>query len=845
MRGILIGFVLLFILLLILPPVSALPVFSGAEGFGTETPAGRGGTVYKVTNLNPYGTGSLRECINAQGPRVCVFEVSGTIDITGHWQKGLPIKNPYITIAGQTAPSPGITVKGTILSITTHDVLVQHLRFRSGDAPYPDGPKPEYRDAIEIANSSVPPYNVVIDHCSLSWGIDETFSAWCPSYNNTIQWSIISEGLHYSLHPKGAHSMGLLVGPGPIEGPIKGMSIHHNLLAHNADRNPLISDDTETEIINNVIYDWMWGAGTNLGNCGYPSEQSTLSNVIGNYYEYGPSTQSSLYKGIRVHDCWSDAKVYVQGNIGPGRPNDTGDEWAIVHNNAGEQVKSATPALQPSGITTHSAMEAYNLVLANSGARPADRDPVDMRVVNDVRDGTGHVIDCVGPDPIYFPTGFSMGGTSNTIILAEDTPDYFGVAPYDDFCNGRQIEITSGTGSGQIRNITDYVSGNLTVTVDPDWNVVPDNTSYYRIIIDCTKNAGGWPVLAENYRELTLPNNPNGDDDIDGYTNLEEWLHNFSVQVEALPQDFCGDGTPYGRCSSNQPKYCDNGNLVDDCNSCDCPSGYDCQVDGSCQSVDVNPTALYHFDEGNGTTTADSSGYGSDGTIYGATWTNDSVSGYALEFDGVNDYVEIGTNNWNANQGSIELWAKIDSFGADHQYLFGHTTTPAFANRIQLYTNDTDGWLDLGLGDNHTRATNIEDLDLGTWYHIALTWDGTNYNVFVNGTSKANGSYTGLTTIASIADIGNDGNPSVRDEAFNGIIDEVRIYNRALSKEEILKHYNEVKADLNNDGDVDILDLGIIAGDFGKTSGFDPRADVVPNNEIDVFDVVFVASRFT
>jgi hypothetical protein len=221
---------------------------------------------------------------------------------------------------------------------------------------------------------------------------------------------------------------------------------------------------------------------------------------------------------------------------------------------------------------------------------------------------------------------------------------------------------------------------------------------------------------------------------------------------------------------------------------------------------------LFHLDEGFGTTAVDSSGNGNNGTIYGANFTTESKIGdYALEFDGDNDYVEIGTNALNMGEGTIELWAKADSFKANPQYFFGHTTIPAYANRIQLYTDDTGGWFDLGLGDSHTRATNIEDLNVGSWYHIVLTWDGTNYNVFVNGVSKANGTYSGLSTLAPIADIGNEGNPSYRDSySFNGTIDEVRIYNRPLTSEEVLEHYNEGvchRADSNCDSCIETEEL--------------------------------------
>src|SRR5690554_961641 len=166
----------------------AVPVIPGAAGFGMSTPAGRGGEIYKVTNLNDSGSGSLRACVEASGPRVCVFEVSGAIQL----QKDLRIQNPYITIAGQTAPSPGISLYGgTVRIYDTHDVLIQHIRIRVGDAN--GGSDPINRDALDLAGGSGV-NNVVLDHVSASWALDEMVSVW-KGRNVTIRNSIISEAL--------------------------------------------------------------------------------------------------------------------------------------------------------------------------------------------------------------------------------------------------------------------------------------------------------------------------------------------------------------------------------------------------------------------------------------------------------------------------------------------------------------------------------------------------------------------------------------------------------------------------------------------------------------------------
>ncbi|MBW8041263.1 MAG: hypothetical protein FVQ85_14840, partial [Planctomycetes bacterium] len=198
----------------------------------------------------------------------------------------------------------------------------------------------------------------------------------------------------------------------------------------------------------------------------------------------------------------------------------------------------------------------------------------------------------------------------------------------------------------------------------------------------------------------------------------------------------------------------------------------------------------WQFDDGSGNSAVDSTGNNNTGTlINGPTWTTGKING-ALNFDGVDDAVQIGTGNFNVSGGTIVLWVYAESFSDNAQYLFGHATQP-WANRIQLYTDDAAGNLDLGLGNSHTRDSNIQDLNADTWYHIALTWNGTNYVVYTDGQPRANGTYSGLSTLETFADIGNDGFVGDRAEAFDGIIDDVRIYNRALAVSEILDLFNE------------------------------------------------------
>jgi len=229
------------------PLQTGIPVFPGAEGFGTRTPAGRGGSILKVTTLADGGPGSLRDALEQPEPRIVVFRIGGTIEL----KDPLFINHPFITVAGQTAPGGGICLKNAGLNITTHDVLVQHLRIRPG---IEGDVTPEDNDAVAILgwHGQVDgASHVVLDHISASWGEDETISVWYGAHDITISNCIISEALNKARHQKRTHSAGLLIGDGSYH-----VSVHHCLLAHNDFRNPLISSGGTHDIVNNVIYDW-------------------------------------------------------------------------------------------------------------------------------------------------------------------------------------------------------------------------------------------------------------------------------------------------------------------------------------------------------------------------------------------------------------------------------------------------------------------------------------------------------------------------------------------------------------------------------------------------------------
>jgi hypothetical protein len=337
--------------------------FPGAEGFGRFTTGGRGGSVIEVTNLNDSGAGSLRAAIETAGARTVVFRISGTIEL----QSELHINNGDITIAGQSAPGDGVCIKNYPLIILADNVIIRYLRIRPGD-----GSKLPV-DAISCIGNR----NIMIDHCSFSWGIDEVASFY-DNENSTVQWCLVSESLNHSYHPKGDHGYGGIWGG-------KGASFHHNLLAHHSSRNPRFNGsrthhEPEKEIVdfrNNVIYNWGF-------NSAYGGEAGNY-NLIANYYKYGPATKDKN----RIVEPWDgNGKWYIVDNLVYGFPEITANNWAGgVQGSFVEQVRINSPhSFAP--VVTQSAKQAYELVLADVGAVLPKRDSIDIRIIKEVKTGT-------------------------------------------------------------------------------------------------------------------------------------------------------------------------------------------------------------------------------------------------------------------------------------------------------------------------------------------------------------------------------------------------------------------------------------------------------------------------
>lgn len=344
------------------------PAFPGAEGFGAHAIGGRGGVAFHVTNLNDKGPGSLRAACEADGPRTIVFNISGVIEL----KSPLKITQPFITIAGQTAPGDGVCLKNHPILISTHDVIIRYLRVRPGaDAG-------KEMDAISINGGS---RDVIVDHCSTSWGTDELISVSGTNINNiTVQWCFLSESLNHSVHHKGEHGYGSLI---RSDGPV---TYHHNLYAHNKSRNPRPGSygdpkNTLLDFRNNVIYDWGERAG-------YSAEDATAINFIGNYLKPGPSTRRL---NEAFHIGGAATRLFPSGTIYDGPKGKITDDWLLVSSAA--EVNKAGQPFPCAPVTTDAAAEAFPKVLATGGANLPQRDSVDQRVVQEIKDGKGRIID--------------------------------------------------------------------------------------------------------------------------------------------------------------------------------------------------------------------------------------------------------------------------------------------------------------------------------------------------------------------------------------------------------------------------------------------------------------------
>ncbi|WP_211368310.1 pectate lyase family protein [Pseudoxanthomonas gei] len=374
---------------------SAPLAFPGAQGWAAHAIGGRGGKVIRVTTLAAEGPGSFAEAVHSKGPRIVVFEVGGVIDLG---VKTVSIREPYLTIAGQTAPQPGITLIRGGLDIFAHEVIIQHLRVRPGDAGLAKMSGNDF-DAI----STVGAHDVIIDHCSLTWATDENLSAsgtrfagdtpeqWRQGTSHRITFSnnIIAEGLAHANHVKGEHSKGSL-----IHDNARDILIVGNLYAQNFERNPFFKGGTQGWVVNNLIYNpGQRGIQYNLIAAewaGHPYQDGRMA-VVGNVMRAGPDTPAK--SAFFMFGGSGNLDLYMHDNIAVDR---IGDPLPLLGRYttaavAPRLLKEAPPL--PFGVKPIPATQVQDAVIADVGARPWDRDDIDRRILENTIEGRGHIID--------------------------------------------------------------------------------------------------------------------------------------------------------------------------------------------------------------------------------------------------------------------------------------------------------------------------------------------------------------------------------------------------------------------------------------------------------------------
>jgi hypothetical protein len=368
-------------------PQAKIPAFPGAWGGGMYSFGGRGGKVFVVNNLNDSGPGSFREACEAGGPRIVVFNVAGIIKL----KERIRIRAPYITISGSTAPGDGVCIAGNTVELETHDVIIRHMRFRRGETWVGDR-----NDSI----GGNPTGNIMIDHVSASWGLDECMSMYrhmydhdnnsatpdlkLPTVNITIQNSIFSEALNTYNHAFGSTIGGL------------NSTFHHNLWACNGGRNPSVGMIGDFTFVNNVLFNWVHRTVDG-------GDHRSYFSIINNYFKPGPATPKDAPIAFRLLKPESErsktvvdnfGKAYVAGNIVEGNDRVTKDNW-----DGGVQIESRGPeekilpqvrtnnAFPHARLQIQPAAQAYETVLANAGATLPKRDAVDERITRTVRTG--------------------------------------------------------------------------------------------------------------------------------------------------------------------------------------------------------------------------------------------------------------------------------------------------------------------------------------------------------------------------------------------------------------------------------------------------------------------------
>lgn len=480
-------------------PQARIPAFPGAEGGGMYSYGGRGGKVLTVTNLNDDGPGSFRWACEQGGARIIVFNVSGVINL----KTPLYVRAPYVTIAGQTAPGDGVCIAGESFQVDTHDVVIRHMRFRRGDTRVHNR---------EDSFGGNPVGNIMIDHCSAEWGLDENISFYrhmydpsegqykttelkLPTVNVTIQNSISAKALDTYNHAFGSTLGG------------ENCMFTRNLWASNSGRNPSIGWNGVFNFVNNVVFNWVHRSSDG-------GDYTAQYNMINNYYKPGPATPKDSPVGHRIlkpeagrskldHKVYG--RVYAEGNIMEGYPEITVDNWKggiqiEETGDCGDQtdyMRSRTPFAMPY-VRIQPANDAYEFVLANVGATIPKRDIIDERIIEEVRTGIPYYDKKLAPKYNGDTSGLAPKSQ------AEDGTFKYRRLPKDSY------KIGIITDPMQMGGYPEYKG---TPYVDTDMDGMPDE----------------WEKA--NGLNPNDPSDANGDITGDGYTNIEKYINGIPTTI--------------------------------------------------------------------------------------------------------------------------------------------------------------------------------------------------------------------------------------------------------------------------------------------------------------------------
>lgn len=832
--------------------------FPGAEGYGQYTTGGRGGAVIEVTNLNDSGPGSLREAINTSGPRTVVFRVSGTIEL----ESNLNISKDNITIAGQTAPGDGITIRDYTVYVGADNVIIRYLRFRLGDV------QAQENDAMWGRNNK----NIILDHCSMSWSTDEA-SSFYDNENFTMQWCLVAESLYNSVHGKGQHGYGGIWGG-------QGATFHHNLLAHHTSRNPRFNgsrysgqpDKEIVDFVNNVIYNWGF-------NSAYGGEGGN-QNIRLNYYKYGPATSNSKKNRI-VEPSDTAGNWYVADNFVFGYPEITADNWnggVQGSNSAYQKNKNITNPFPYAPVQTQSPEEAYLLVLENVGAVLPKRDVVDARIVEEVRNQTATFGASYGAGTGIIDTQDDVGGWP--LLLSAPAPadnDHDGMPDEWELANGldpQNPDDRNGDSDGDgYTNLEEY-SNSIVPTVQeyilqPTMLVVElDGPNSVQLNwVDNSSNENGFRVeratdgdftqiadldadvtsyLDQGLEDYTLYRYrviAYNDTLISAYSNVAEittsseqappdqaiaafpvnnaTFQNTSLRIKWEPAPnatshdvYLSDENPPVYIGSTTNNYFIVQNLdsakkyywrIDEVNEFGKTTGIvnSFTTISKLRELPV-PIAYWNLDEEESPAITDKGGFKNHGyrvSMSDNPWV-EGINGDALEFDGYDDRVVIenyGLIDFSTGSLTISLWAKVNSYSEESAYLL---SKGAFTSDSETGTNGA--WygfelkgdqLRFAIDDNENKsliAANGASGMLGSdWSHIVGVRDVENAKIklYHNGrmieeTDDISGDISNLETLLL-------GNSYLLNTPFDGALDEIKMFNYALNRDEILEITNE------------------------------------------------------